>query len=153
MNDALHAYTELASVQSGRGRAVIRTAPLDRATATFQRLVSEVVDDQLSEMLPPIVNLRNEFAQQAAVANADDAMGADFCRHAAETMDHVLATAGVRAFEAREGEAYDPLIHLAMGEGYRADLPDGVVAEVLQPGFRSSRGKVIVSAKVKVNRR
>ncbi|MCP4251459.1 MAG: hypothetical protein GY778_30860, partial [bacterium] len=50
MNTALNTFTELASAQSGRGRAVVRTAPLDRATAAFQRIVAEVVDEQLAGM-------------------------------------------------------------------------------------------------------
>ena len=51
------------------------------------------------------------------------------------------------------GDEFDPLIHLAIGEDHRAELPDGAVAESLQPGFRTTGGKVIAQAKVKVNRR
>lgn len=150
MNTALNTFTELASAQSGRGRAVVRTAPLDRATAAFQRLVAGVVDEQLAEMLPPLVDLRNEMARLGANGRTADAA---FYQHCSQTLDHVLALAGAEFYEAREGEPFDPLIHTAVGEAYRIDLPAGTVAVALQPGFRSARGKVLVPAKVQVNRR
>jgi len=156
MNAALVTFTELASSHCERGRAVVRTAPLDRATATFQRLVAEVVDDQLAEMLPPLVSLRNELAQRADAGNgenpsADDA--GEFCCRGKEILEHVLALANIQVYESRVSETFDPLIHLAVGEVHREDLADGAVAEPVQPGFRSARGKVIVPAKVLVNRR
>lgn len=152
MNRALTALAELASAQSERGKAVVRTAPLDRATATFQRLVAEVVDDQLTEMLPPLIALRNETGQWAASGEKDSAES-DFHRRGLETLDHVLTLAGVTSFDARSGQTFDPLIHLAVGECRRDDLADNVVAECLQPGFRSSRGKVLSQARVRINRR
>jgi molecular chaperone GrpE (heat shock protein) len=152
MNTALTALAELASAQTDRGKAVVRTAPLDRATATFQRLVAEVVDDQLAEMLPPLIALRNETGQWAA-SDEKDSAEAEFHRRSAETLDHVLTLAGVTSFDARPGQAFDSLIHLAVGECHRDDLADGAVAECLQPGFRSSRGKVLSQARVRINRR
>ncbi len=152
MSSALATLTELAVAQRGRGEAVVRTAPLDRATATFQRLVAEVVDDKLGEMLPPLIGLRNEMDQRAGGDDAGED-GAEFCRRGVAVLDQVLAAADVRRYEARVGEGFDPLIHLAVGEMSRADLAEGAVAEVLQPGFRSGRGKVLVPARVKVNRR
>ena len=156
MNAALVTFTELASSHCEGGRAVVRTAPIDRATATFHRLVAEVVDDQLAEMLPPLVSLRNELSQRADAGSGgsspeDDAEA--FCRRGQETLDHVLALASIGLYEVRVSETFDPLIHLAVGEVHREDLADGAVAESVQPGFRSARGKVIVPAKVLVNRR
>lgn len=151
MNSALNTFTELASAHGGRGKAVIRTAPLDRATATFQRLIADVIDEHMAEMLPPLVELRHDMAR-----NEDGQSGspiAELCRRGGQTLDHVLAAAGVKAFEARPGEIYDPLIHLAVGETHREDLGDGAVSEAVQPGYRSSRGKIIAPARVKVNRR
>lgn len=149
MSHALTTLTELAVSQRGKHEAVIRTAPLDRATATFQRLVAEVVDEQLAVMLPPLIALRNEVAQRVREAAGDD----DFHQRALDTLEHVLASAGISSFDARPGETFDPVIHLAVGEAGRPDLPDGAVAELLQCGFRSSRGKVLLACKVKVNRR
>jgi hypothetical protein len=151
MNTALTALAELASAHAERGRAVVRTAPLDRATATFQRLVAEVVDDQLGEMLPPLIALRNEMAQWAAGGD-NGSPEADFHRRGMETLDHVLALAGAASFDARPGQAFDPLIHLAVGETAREDLPAGAVAECIQAGFRSSRGKVLAPARIRINR-
>ena len=145
MNAAMARIAELATIQANHKKVVIRTAPLDRATATFQRIVAEVVDDQLSEMLPPLVALRNELAGRAG--------DGEFARRGCETLDHVLKIAGVQSYDPRPGEAVDPVIHLAVGETSRGDLPAGVVAETVQSGFRTARGKVIVPAKVRVNRR
>lgn len=150
MNAALSTLTELASAHAERGRAVVRTAPLDRATATFQRLVAEVVEEHLNEMLLPLASLRNEMAQRAG---ADSGDGDDFARRAMETLDHVFTLAGVQAYEARPGDRFDSFIHLAVGETHRQDLPDGVVADPLQAGFRTGRGKVICPARVRINRR
>ena len=149
MNSAMARLTELATVQASQNKVVIRTAPLDRATATFQRIVAEVVDDQLSEMLPPLIALRNELAQRADAAAGDG----EFACRGCEMLDHVLKIAGAQRYEARPGETLDPVIHLAVGETSRGDLPAGVVAETVQSGFRTARGKVIVPAKVRVNRR
>jgi hypothetical protein len=155
MNTALAAFTELASTHVERGKAVVRTAPLDRATATFQRLVAEVLDDQLGEMLPPLIALRNEAAQRAGapgngnLENQDD----DFSQRSAEILDHVLELAGAQCYQPQVGETFDPLIHLAVGETHDAGLPDHSVAQALVPGFRSNRGKVLVPARVRVNRR
>lgn len=153
MSTAMATITELAVTQRGRGEAVVRTAPLDRATATFQRLIAEVVDEKLAEMLPPVISLRNELSQRAGAHGSSDGADAEFCQRSLSMLDQVLASAEVRRYDARAGETFDPLIHLAVGEMNRHDLADGAVAEVIQSGFRSSRGKVIVPARVKVNRR
>jgi len=152
MNTALVALTELASAQGQRGKAVVRTAPLDRATSMFQRLVAEVVDEQLAEMLPPLITLRNEIVQYSQ-DNDPSGLIDDFGHRAQEILDNVLAVAGVQSYEARSGDTFDPLIHLAVGETHRQDLADAAVVEQVQPGFRSARGKVLAAAKVRINRR
>lgn len=152
MNSAISTLTELAVTQRGEGEAVMRTLPLDRATTTFQRLVGEVVDDQLAEMLPTLVALRGEMDQRARHAGPADAADDDFFHRGVEMLDHVLTAAGVSRFNARPGAPFDPLIHLAVGEANRNDLADGAVAEAIQPGYRTTRGKVIAPARVKVNR-
>lgn len=152
MNSAMSRLTELAAAQSGKGHAVVRTAPLDRATATFQRLVAEVLDDQLAEMLPPLISLRNECAQRVN-GNGQEMTDDDFAQRGKETLDHVLTLAGVQSYEPRLGEPFDPLIHLAVGESHSSELAANTVGKTVQPGFRSARGKVLVAAKVLVNRR
>jgi molecular chaperone GrpE (heat shock protein) len=153
MNAAMARIAELATIQANHNKVVIRTAPLDRATATFQRIVAEVVDDQLSEMLPPLVALRNEMARRAGADDTATAGDGEFAHRGCETLDHVLKIAGAQSYDARPGEPVDPVIHLAVGETSRGDLAAGVVAETIQSGFRTARGKVIVQAKVRVNRR
>ncbi|UCD48880.1 MAG: hypothetical protein JSW27_15245 [Phycisphaerales bacterium] len=140
MNAALAGLTEVAVAHSDRRKVAVRTAPIDRATAVFQRLVAEVVDDQLAEMLPPLVALRNELSQYCTVHGSHDCPGSDFCQRASETLDHVLALANVQSYQARIGDPLDPLIHLAVGEAERNDLDNGAVAEQIAPGFRSAHG-------------
>lgn len=151
MNTAMAAFTEVIAAQRGPHETVTRTRPLDRATAMFQRLITELMDERLAEMLPTVVSLRSEMHQraEAAGAEAED----DFASRATAMLDQVLASADVHAYEPRAGEAFDPLIHMAVGEAHREDLPNDVVAQSIQPGYRTSRGKVIAPARVMVNRR
>jgi len=151
MNSAMATLTELAVAQRGGHEDYLRAAPLDRATATFQRLVGEVLDEHLAEILPTLVGVRNEVADRAHESGGKG--GDDYLRRWLEMLDQTLAGAKVSRYDARPGESFDPLIHLAVGETHRGDLADGAVAEFIQPGFRTARGKVIVAAKVKVNRR
>ncbi len=156
MNAAVATLTELAVAHRGPREAVERPLPLDRATTTFQRLVAEVVDEQLGGFLPPIVALRNDLA--ARLGDSESAAGVpqewrDFITGSVDALDQALSQAGVVRYDPNPGVPFDPLIHLAVGETHRADLPDGVVAEPLQPGFRTARGKVVSLARVKVNRR
>ena len=153
MNTALASLTELAAAKRDRGDAVIHTAPLDRATAMFQRLLNDVVDEHLSDMLPTLVALRCEMADRAGDAQAADSHDDDFFERGGDMLDQVLSSAHVGRFDARQGEAFDSLIHLAIGETGQDDLADGMVAESVRPGFRASDGKVIAPARVKVNRR
>lgn len=157
MAAAMHVFTELAAAQRGKHEAVIRTKPLDRATAMFQRLVTEIIDERFGEVLPMIVALRTEMAQRARMGESAGASDGDehreFLTRGTEMLDQVLASAEVQPYEPNPGEAFDPLIHLAVGETFRDDLADDVVSEVFAPGFRSARGKVIQAARVKVNRR
>ncbi len=155
MATAMHAFTELAASHRGKHEAVIRTKPLDRATAMFQRLVTEVVDERIGEILPTMVALRSEMNQRAKLAagSPDDDPQLEFLTRGGEMLDQVLANFDVHGFDPQVGDAFDPLIHLAVGEAHRDDLPADVVAEVFQSGFRSTRGKVVQAARVKVNRR
>ncbi len=152
INQTLLSLKDLVAAQSVQGGANEGAITADRAAATFQRLVNEVVEDQLSQMLPPLVTLRNEMTQHAAAPSTNGSGGVDFHRRGTETLDHVLTLAGAEAYEARPGEMCDPLIHLAVAETQRDDIPNGAVSEPLQPGFRTARGKVIGPARVRVNR-
>lgn len=157
MTAAMHAFEELAAVHRGPHETVIRTKPIDRATAMFQRLVTEIMDERFGEMLPTLVALRAEMDQRARAEGFDgdgaESAHGEFFARGTQMLDQVLANADVQAFQPRAGDAYDPLIHLAVGETHRDDLPDGVVSETFQEGYRTARGKVIQTARVKVNRR
>ncbi|UCG33681.1 MAG: nucleotide exchange factor GrpE [Phycisphaerales bacterium] len=151
MNAAVSTLTELVASHGEQQAPVMHTAPMDRVTAVFQRLVGEVVDEQLSEILPTLVSLRSEMAGYLAADRPP--ADADFLQRGRDMLDQVLAGAGVREFDARPGQTYDPLIHLAVGETRRDDLEDAVVGEWVSPGYRTARGKVLVPARVKVNRK
>lgn len=159
MATAVNAITELAVTQRGQHQPIIRSKPIDRATAMFQRLVTEVLDDKLGEILPTLVALRSEMHQHTRRPASSSSTGSnppsegDFFERGIAMLDQVLGTLEVHTFEPRIGAPFDPLIHLAVGQTGRDDLGEGVLAEVLQPGFRTARGKVIVAARVKVNRR
>ncbi len=155
MSAAMHVFTELAAAQRGKHEAVIRTKPLDRATAMFQRLVTEMMDERLGEILPTLVALRLEMGQRSRMGgdgSPEVQEFGEFLSRGTEMLDQVLANVDVQPFEPKTGDAFDPLIHLAVGEVYRSDLAGDVVAEVLQQGYRSTRGKVVHAARVRVNR-
>ncbi len=149
---AMDTLTALAVAQRGPTEAVLETAPLDRATAMFQRLVTDMLDEQLSNVLPALVALRGEMSQRRSAESGKDAQDDDFYERGTEMLDQALAGAHVARYDVQPGDLFDPLIHLAVGEDHRAELPDGAVAEAIQPGFRAACGKVISQAKVKVNR-
>lgn len=153
MNTAMATLTNLAAAQHGNRESVMRTAPLDRASAMFQRLVSEVIDDHWAEMLPPIAALRIEMDDRFAEQSDPESEDGEFFERARNMLDQVLATAKVIQYDARAGETFDSVIHQAVGETHRDDLDNGVVGELIQAGFRTERGKVVSPAKVKVNRR
>ena len=151
MNAAVTTLTELVASRSEQHAPVVHTAPMDRVTAVFQRLVGEVVDEQLSGILPTLVSLRGEMAGYTAGNRPPD--DGSFFQRGQDMLDQVLAGVGVHEFDARPGQTYDPLIHLAVGETHRDELDDAVVGEWVSPGYRTARGKVLVPARVKVNRK
>jgi molecular chaperone GrpE (heat shock protein) len=147
LGTALDTLAGLAAAPAQSGPAQLPATTTDRASATFQRLVAEAVDDRLNEMLPPLIGVRNEFARRA---NAADDADQGWYQHGLETLEHVFSLAQVSSYEVRVGEPYDPLIHLAVGSVERSNVPAGAVAELLQPGFRTARGKVLMPARVKL---
>jgi molecular chaperone GrpE (heat shock protein) len=155
MAAAMQTFAELAAAQRGKHEAVIRTKPLDRATAMFQRLVTELLDERMDEILPTIVALRVEMSQRARMGEGTPEAETqnEFLTRGTEMLDQVLANVDVHTYQPQVGDAFDPLIHLAVGETTRTDLAGDVVSDVFQAGFRSARGKVIHAARVKVNRR
>lgn len=149
LKSVLTKVTALTSMPVSETRDGVRTVPLERATATFQRLIADIVEDQHAELLPPLIALREEMAQRAGEGQDGD----DFFMRGMQTLDHVLALVEVQAFEPRIGEPFDSLIHLAVGESRNVELAEGVVAEVVRQGRRTARGKIVAPARVLVNRR
>lgn len=152
MNAALGAVAEIVQSRGNLDRSGIRTTPLDRASAAFRRLIADVVDHQFAEILPPLVALRNEIAGYSSDSGTSDGE-TELRTRVLETLNHVFALAGVETYEARAGESFDSLIHLAVGQAHRNDLANGSIAEQFQPGFRFLNGRIISPAKVSINRR
>jgi molecular chaperone GrpE (heat shock protein) len=78
----------------------------------------------------------------------------DFFERGTAMLDQVLDTLEVHTFEPRVGDPFDTaLIHLASDRPAAMTSVTACWPRSSQPGFRTARGKVIVPARVKVNRR
>ena len=138
---------------------------LDEVATSFRRALSEALDRKLEEVMAPAValyyRLRDEARaldeERSAPAAADlKAVLADLT----SDIEKVLRLLGGGFIAPERGEHYDPLIHLAVGEaagtgGTRSQASEGaesVVSEVVRVGYRSSRGRVVLPAKVVIER-
>jgi molecular chaperone GrpE (heat shock protein) len=131
---------------------------IDDVTASFRRALSEALDRKLEELMAPVISLRHLLADEAR-ALAEDPAGQDpgtlreVLHDAVSKLEKILRGLGGTFIHPEVGEFYDPLIHLAVGEAPAPGEEDGVVAEVVQPGYRSGRGRVVLPARVLVGRR
>jgi len=128
---------------------ITQTMSLNRASVMFQHLVAEMIEDQLSELLPTLITLRNDIQGLELGEWKEE----EFQNYCLETLDQVFSKVGVNAYDARIGEVFDPVIHTAIAETHLEDQENNVVSEQIQPGYRSRRGKILMPAKVRVNRR
>lgn len=107
----------------------------------IRRTVNDLLERRMDAVVRDLVGVR-----QAALnlAGADELVGA---------LDSLLSRLGAVPFEAQRLDHVDPLIHAVSREAHEPELPDGVIAASLRPGFRTARGVVLVRAQVSVNRR
>ncbi len=124
------------------------TRPADAVPASpdgevdaLRRTVNDLLERRLESVVRDLVGLRNTAAGLA---------GAEAVLTAA---DALLTRLGAIRYDAQRLDHVDPLIHAVSREAREADLPEGVIAASLRPGFRTARGVVLAKALVAVNRR
>ena len=129
---------------------------LDQALIAIRRVIGEVLDHALEQVMGPLVGIRLALSRALQSAGASSGPDGDALGRAvessAEELDRVLLRLGAESFRPVRGEYFDPLIHREAGETRQEGLEPGAIAEVLHPGFKTGRGRVIMPAAVTVNR-
>ena len=77
----------------------------------------------------------------------------EFLTESLQKMGRILQDLGGGFISPQVGEPYDPVIHLAVGETEVPGAEEGTVAGVVRPGYKSSRGRVVLPARVLVGKR
>lgn len=136
---------------------------VDDLTASVRRAMSEAIDRRLEEAIAPTVSLYNRLREEEqALAKEPSSFSVKETRailsEAATELEKILRLLGGDFIRPKAGEFYDPIIHLAVGEATskspgNAGSGATVVAELVSPGYKSARGKVICPAKVIVEKR
>jgi molecular chaperone GrpE (heat shock protein) len=131
---------------------------LDEITTAFRRALGEALDRKLEEFLAPLVGLHGKLGDGLRILEEDsrgskngdlEATLAD----AVSELEKILRAFGGSFIAPTGGECYDPLIHLAVAEEPSSGGSENVVTRVLRPGYKTSRGKVVLPARVLVARR
>jgi molecular chaperone GrpE len=119
-----------------------------RMQSQQERASRQARDDLIARLLPILDDC--DRAQQAALSNPEH-----FSREGALIILRRLAEAlkqeGLAKVEAAPGMAFDPEVHEAVLAIPTATVPEGSIAEVLEPGYRSS-DRLLRPAKVAVAR-
>ena len=132
---------------------VVESTPLDRATAAFRKLVTDVVNAQLEQVLVPLIAIRCELDRHRQMQASEDGELLELLARTVAGLDDVLSSMGIVRYEVQPGEPFDSLIHMAVDEVHQPEMEDGRIAQVLQAGFKWAQGRVIAPARVVVNRR
>ena len=124
------------------------TRPAEAAPTTpdgevdaLRRTVNDLIERRMENVVRDLVVLRN---LAAGLADGEPVLAG---------ADALLTRLGAIRYDAQRLDHVDPLIHAVSRETQEADLPDGVIAASIRPGFRTSRGVVLAKALVAVNRR
>ncbi len=137
-------------------------AELDDLAASVRRAMSEALDRKLEEVIAPTLSLYNRLRdEERALEKEPSSFDAKETRsvlgEAAAELEKILRLLGGDFIRPKAGEFYDPLIHLAVGEAQAkpgsARSEATVIVEVVSPGYKSARGKVICPAKVIVGKK
>ena len=118
-------------------------AALEIAVDSLRRFLSELLERRLESVVQDLVEMRREVVATTE-GNRERALA---------RIDRLLCDLGVLRFEAEPMDVVDPLIHRVTAERRDDGVPDGLILEAAQPGFRSARGLVLSKAAVVVNRR
>ncbi len=118
-----------------------------------QPAISETADElnALRRVLADIFESRMTSVLQklAAIRQAVPLDITEICHR----VDALLEDLGAIPFEAERCEHLDPVIHEVGKEVQDDQLPDGVIAISLRPGWRTVHGQVLARAVVSLNRR
>lgn len=129
---------------------------LDQVMITIRRVIGEALDRSMERVLAPLVGVRLALSRPLEAGGVPSGPDGDLLRGSlaasAEELDRVLHLLGAEPYWPVPGEFFDPLIHREAGETRRDGLEPGAIVGVLQPGFKTGRGRVIAPAAVTVNR-
>ena len=129
-------------VESRMGVPTEVGAVLEDSVSALRRLLSEALERHLESVVGKLAALRRAAAQ-AATSRTD----------LVARLDALLGDLGAVRFDGKVMDAVDPLIHTVLEERRITGMPDGVIAEALQPGFRTGRGLLLAKAGVAINRK
>jgi len=113
---------------------------LDKSMDVIRRLLGDLVDTRMEEMLKRLTGI---VALAAAKGHEE----------VVEALDSVLADAGVIRFSPSCLDFPDLFICRIAGDRVDAAAAEGAIVEVIEPGYRTARGTVLAKAAVIINRR
>jgi len=110
-------------------------------------------DGRIDEALPCVAGLCCRLDEESRALSRDPEPPAAedvqaILADAAGILRRVLGILGGEPVTPEVGDAYDPQVHLAVGEKPCSSAVEGRVLRVLRPGYRSGRGDVVLPARV-----
>jgi hypothetical protein len=111
--------------------------------AAVRRVLGDLMESRVESILRRLVAVRVLAAARGGAA-APALLAA---------IDPLIMELGGLRFDAPALDFFDPLIHRIVGERRDDARPDGIVLEMVQPGWRTARGALLEKAAVTVNRR
>ena len=133
--------TELASLRASidkRSPTLNHAGPMDEVDV-IRRVLADIMENRMSAFLQRLACIRQSIPVQS--------------QDVLDRMDALMQDMGAVAFEAERLEHLDPVIHSVGREVHDPQLPDGVIAGTLHPGFRTAQGQILSKALVSINRR
>lgn len=126
---------------------------VDREKPELVRYGREQILTKLLPLYDVLAQAHEEIARQNATAAGSEGLKslAKGMELIFKEFEKLFASEGMKPFEA-SGKPYDHAWHDVVGTVERADLPEGTVVDVLQPGFTLD-GKVLRHAKVRISRK
>ena len=113
---------------------------MDKSMDVIRRLLGDLVDARMEEVLKRLTGI----ASLAAAKGHEEVV---------EALESVLADAGVIRFSPACLDFPDLFICRIAGDRTDDAAAEGAIVEVVEPGYRTSRGTVLAKAAVIINRR
>ncbi len=136
----------------------VESEDVGEVAKVFTRSVSDLLDRKLEEIIPAVAGLYYRFEDELTALREEPDLPAreylqEFLSESLQKMGRILQELGGGFISPQVGEPYDPVIHLAVGETEVPGGQEGIVAGVVRPGYKSSRGRVVLPARVLVGKR